>query len=221
VGDTSGRRSPPLKSPDPLSVLSRLGLSSGKAAELCGVTRRQLSYWTTQGAVEPAGERNGSRPRYGWESLARVLMLKQVRDQGRGVRRAKRVLEEFLRRVSRPCEEWSPDERMEFLGRQAQRLEKAAEWLRGLAVAEQRSANGGRANAALQDELARLACWMQRARQSWAGAVSRESGLLADIDACRRVALFADLLEIRIGSAIEAESVPGQEEQACRSQGWH
>lgn len=201
MGEVSGRRSPPLKSPDPLSLLGRLGLSSGKAARLCGITRRQLSYWAAQGAIELQGRNDGARPRFGWESLARILLLKQVRDQGRGVRRAKKAMQEFLHHGRWPADEWSVEQRMEFLRRQAERLQAAATRMRELAL-QQQGGDGGEQDADLQCEIATLAVWLQRARQGWAAAIGRENGFLADIDTCRRVALFADLLEFRIAAAL-------------------
>lgn len=201
MGEFSSRRLPPLKLPDPLGLLGRLGLSSGKAARLCGVTRRQLSYWAAQGAIELNGVRKSARPRYGWDCLARVLLLKQVRDQGRGVRRAKRAMQEFLRPERWPSEEWSAEQRMQFLGQQAQRLQAAAKRLRYLTL-QKRRGDGGQGCARLEEDLAALAGWLQRARQGWASALGRENGFLADIDTCRRVALFADLLEARIAAAL-------------------
>ena len=79
----------------PAEVLGRLRLTAGKAAELCGVSRRQLCYWTDKGIIPCRnGGRSPDAPRriYDFAGLRKALMLKRLMDEGRGLRRAVREL---------------------------------------------------------------------------------------------------------------------------------
>jgi DNA-binding transcriptional MerR regulator len=61
-------------------LLERLELGIGQAAQLCGVSIRQLSYWTDKGIIKPA-EQGGSRT-YDYGSIEKVCLIKQALDQG-------------------------------------------------------------------------------------------------------------------------------------------
>jgi len=78
-----------------MEVFGRLRLTAGKAAELCGVTRRQLCYWTDKGIIPCVSGGNGrdsSRRIYDFNGLRKALALKRLMDEGRGLRRAVREL---------------------------------------------------------------------------------------------------------------------------------
>jgi len=61
-------------------LLERLELGIGQAAQLCGVSIRQLSYWTDKGIIKPA-DQGGSRT-YDSASIEKVCLIKQALDQG-------------------------------------------------------------------------------------------------------------------------------------------
>jgi DNA-binding transcriptional MerR regulator len=61
-------------------LLSKLRLGIGQTAELCGVSIRQLSYWTDKGIVKPVDE-DRSRS-YDYTAIERVSLIKQALDQG-------------------------------------------------------------------------------------------------------------------------------------------
>ena len=76
-------------------IFGRLRLTAGKAAELCGITRRQLCYWTDKGIIPcctGGNDRDPLRRIYDFNGLSKVLMLKRIMDEGRGLRRAVREL---------------------------------------------------------------------------------------------------------------------------------
>jgi len=76
-------------------VFRRLRLTAGKAAELCGITRRQLCYWTDKGIIPCVSGGNTadiSRRIYDLNGLCKALVLKRLMDEGRGLRRAVREL---------------------------------------------------------------------------------------------------------------------------------
>lgn len=72
-------------------LLSRLNLNAHSAARVCGVSVRQLTYWSDRGLIPTAGAR-----RYGIATLNKVLLIKQALGQGYTLQRAVRLVEERL-----------------------------------------------------------------------------------------------------------------------------
>lgn len=123
---------------DPEELLQNLKLTTGKAAEFCDISRRQLCYWTDKGIVdtvegdeEEFGE-EGARRVYDFTALRRVLLIKQLLEQGRGLKRATREVEGYLQQLQE--EELNSDAdrrtREEALQRQTERLEVLSEQVR-------------------------------------------------------------------------------------------
>ena len=77
-------------------LLERLELGIGQAAQLCGVSIRQLSYWTDKGIVQPT-ERGGSRT-YDYLAIEKVCLIKQALDQGYSLEGAVAEADAFLAR---------------------------------------------------------------------------------------------------------------------------
>lgn len=75
-------------------LLSRLTLNARAAAQVCGISVRQLTYWSDRGLIPTLGAR-----RYGIAALNKALMIKQALDQGFTLQRAARMVEEQLAAV--------------------------------------------------------------------------------------------------------------------------
>ena len=84
-------------------LLGQLELGIGQAAHLCGVTIRQLSYWTDKGIVRPK-ERGGSRI-YNYPAIEKVCLIKQALDQGYSLEGAVAETEAFLARREKEQQE--------------------------------------------------------------------------------------------------------------------
>jgi DNA-binding transcriptional MerR regulator len=84
-------------------LLERLELGIGQAAQLCGVSIRQLSYWTDKGIIEPR-ERGGSRT-YDHRAIEKVCLIKQALDQGYSLEGAVQEADAFLVRRAKEQEE--------------------------------------------------------------------------------------------------------------------
>jgi DNA-binding transcriptional MerR regulator len=80
-------------------LLERLELGIGQAAQLCGVSIRQLSYWTDKGIVTPSDE--GSSRTYDYSAIQKVCLIKQALDQGYALEGAVAEAEAFLEREER------------------------------------------------------------------------------------------------------------------------
>jgi len=75
-------------------LLERLELGIGQAAQLCGVSIRQLSYWTDKGIVQPTD--GGNSRTYDYPALKKVCLIKQALDQGYSLEGAVTEAEAFL-----------------------------------------------------------------------------------------------------------------------------
>ena len=81
---------PTLPTFDPLlwEALPDLNLNIAQTAELCGISVRQLGYWTRQGYVTAQGK--GTRRTYGLESVRRLLAIRKAMNSGLSLRQALR-----------------------------------------------------------------------------------------------------------------------------------
>jgi len=115
-------------------LLDRLGLGIGQAAHLCGVSIRQLSYWTDKGIIKPA-ERSGIRT-YDYAAIEKVCLIKQALDHGYSLEGAVAEAEAFLAHKDREREELTamPDAELQriALGRTEKLVQLADRIRRGL-----------------------------------------------------------------------------------------
>ncbi len=125
---------------DPEELLQGLKLTTGKAAEFCDISRRQLCYWTDKGIIETLegeGEdfgigEDGTRRVYDFTSLRKVLLIKQLLEQGRGLKRATREVEACLQQGQDDALQPNADRRAceEVLQHQTERLVGLADQVR-------------------------------------------------------------------------------------------
>ena len=83
---------PDAPNPDALlwEALPDLMLNIAQTAALCGISVRQLGYWTRQGYVSAQGQ--GARRTYGLEAVRRVLAIRKAMDGGASLRQALRLM---------------------------------------------------------------------------------------------------------------------------------
>jgi DNA-binding transcriptional MerR regulator len=124
---------------EPARLLQQLRLTTGKAAQFCGVSRRQLCYWTDTGIVfsveseEEETSDDASRRSYDFEALYRVLLIQQALKHTPGLRRAAREVEQHLAARRRRGEELATSidqKREDFLTEQADLLDGLAAKIR-------------------------------------------------------------------------------------------
>jgi len=79
---------------DPLlwEALPDLNLNIAQTAELCGISVRQLGYWTRQSYVTAQGK--GTRRTYGLEAVRRLLAIRKAMLSGLSLRQALRSVAE-------------------------------------------------------------------------------------------------------------------------------
>jgi DNA-binding transcriptional MerR regulator len=124
---------------EPALLLQQLKLTTGKAAQFCGVSRRQLCYWTDTGIISSMeGEEeeeadDAARRSYDFDALHRVLLIQQALKHTPGLRRAARDVEQHLSARRRRAEELAnsiEQKREDFLTEQADMLENLATKIR-------------------------------------------------------------------------------------------
>lgn len=74
------------------SALPDLTLNIAQTASLCGVSVRQLGYWTKQGYITASGR--GARRLYGPDALRRILAIRHAMKNGLSLRQSLRALDD-------------------------------------------------------------------------------------------------------------------------------
>jgi DNA-binding transcriptional MerR regulator len=183
---------------DPFSLLERLRLTTGKAAEFCGVSRRQLCYWTDIGLVsanEDEGEEleddgDASRRVYDFAALYKIMLIKQVLAKVKGLRRAAKEINDFLQHRTRERDELqaSIDKKREaFLSQQADRLDNIAKQTKERLV-----------HLRTREKLLSLAEGMLPLQQFAVAIASGSTVLEEDPSACLRLSSLIEQLEARL-----------------------
>jgi DNA-binding transcriptional MerR regulator len=116
---------------DVSDLLTRLRLGIGQAASLCGVSIRQLSYWTDKGIVPPVDE---DRTRtYDYPAIEKVSLIKQALDQGFSLEGAVAEVEAHIKRRDqerKKVEEMSDNDLEQLVLGQAQQMQQLADRIR-------------------------------------------------------------------------------------------
>ncbi|HUT75941.1 MAG TPA: MerR family transcriptional regulator [Armatimonadota bacterium] len=130
TGRTDGKKKG-LTPIDISDLLAGLQLGIGQAAALCGVSVRQLSYWTDKGIVQPVDEERSRT--YDYSAVEKVCLIKQGLDQGYSLEGAVQEADAFLKRREdeRRRVEQLPDSELEqLILQQANHLQQLAERIR-------------------------------------------------------------------------------------------
>jgi hypothetical protein len=62
--------------------LSRLVVGIGEVAEITGVPQRQIRYWQDKGIIQAVVSRDSSTRRYDYLNIKKILLIKQLLDEG-------------------------------------------------------------------------------------------------------------------------------------------
>lgn len=127
MAETARDRSSSSVRPVDLSkLLERLELGIGQAAQLCGVSIRQLSYWTDKGIIEPTGE--GASRTYSYPAIEKVCLIKQALDHGYSLEGAVAEAEAFLAQRDKDQDQLASMGEAELRKRVLERAEKLHEF---------------------------------------------------------------------------------------------
>lgn len=81
-------------------ALPNLNLNIAQTAAICGISVRQLGYWTQQGYVDAHG--SGTRRTYGLPAIRRILAIRQAMSSGASLRQS---LRQITAKTEAPAEE--------------------------------------------------------------------------------------------------------------------
>lgn len=82
--------------------------TSREAADVTGLTQRQLAYWRSSGLIVPSHQTSGGHARYSFSDLVALKSARQLLDTGVSVQKIRRsvaALTEFLPKLDRPLTE--------------------------------------------------------------------------------------------------------------------
>lgn len=82
------------------ALLDRLVVGIGEVAEITGVPKRQLRYWQEKGVIEPVDNAEGATRRFDYLNIKKVLLIKELVDEGYRLDAAKEKVEKRMRTVS-------------------------------------------------------------------------------------------------------------------------
>lgn len=131
-------------------LLAKLRLGIGQTAELCGISIRQLSYWTDKGIIKPMDE-DRSRS-YDYAAVERVSLIKQALDQGYSLDGAVAEADAILQQRDeerRQIEEMSESNLEQLIIEKAENLQQLGERIRRQVRTYRISGDLGRAAASL------------------------------------------------------------------------
>jgi len=81
-------------------VLRRLLVGIGEVSEISGVPQRQLRYWEQKGIIRPVEPGAGVR-RYDYPTVKRVLLIKELLDEGYTLDASARKVEQRVEQLNR------------------------------------------------------------------------------------------------------------------------
>lgn len=81
-------------------LLKRLVVGIGEVSEISGVPQRQLRYWEDKGIISPVEPGSGVR-RYDYPTVKRILVIKELVDDGYTLDAAARKVDERMERLNR------------------------------------------------------------------------------------------------------------------------
>jgi len=131
-------------------LLAKLRLGIGQTAELCGISIRQLSYWTDKGIIKPMDE-DRSRS-YDYAAVETISLIKQALDQGYSLDGAVAEADAILQQRDeerRQIEEMSESNLEQLIIEKAENLQQLGERIRRQVRTYRISGDLGRAAASL------------------------------------------------------------------------
>jgi len=148
--EPSAQDKPALHPIDIGELLAKLRLGIGQTAELCGISIRQLSYWTDKGIIKPMDE-DRSRS-YDYAAVETISLIKQALDQGYSLDGAVAEADAILQQRDeerRQIEEMSESNLEQLIIEKAENLQQLGERIRRQVRTYRISGDLGRAAASL------------------------------------------------------------------------
>ncbi|PXV67979.1 MerR-like DNA binding protein [Dysgonomonas alginatilytica] len=62
--------------------LDKLIVGIGEVSQITGIPTRQIRYWEDKGIIKSLTEEEGKNRRYNYENIKRMLLIKELLDEG-------------------------------------------------------------------------------------------------------------------------------------------
>lgn len=81
-------------------LLNKLVVGIGEVSDISGVPQRQIRYWEEKGIIQPVKEGEGTTRKYNYLSIKKILLIKELLDDGFTLDAAARRVEERMKTLS-------------------------------------------------------------------------------------------------------------------------
>lgn len=81
-------------------LLGRLVVGIGEVANITGVPQRQIRYWEEKGMIQSVKEGEGTTRRYDYLNIKKILLIKELIDDGFTLDAAGKKVEERMRKLN-------------------------------------------------------------------------------------------------------------------------
>ncbi|GJM73360.1 transcriptional regulator [Paenibacillus macerans] len=81
-------------------LLSKLVVGIGEVSEISGVPTRQIRYWEEKGIIHSSKETEGTTRKYDYLNVKKVLLIKELLDDGYTLDAAAKKVEDRMKNIS-------------------------------------------------------------------------------------------------------------------------
>ncbi|WP_088832222.1 MerR family transcriptional regulator [Paenibacillus tyrfis] len=81
-------------------LLSKLVVGIGEVSDITGVPQRQIRYWEEKGIIQSFKEGEGTTRKYDYLSIKKILLVKELLDDGFTLDAAAKKVEERMRIIN-------------------------------------------------------------------------------------------------------------------------
>lgn len=81
-------------------LLSKLVVGIGEVSDITGVPQRQIRYWEEKGIIQSFKEGEGTTRKYDYLSIKKILLVKELLDDGFTLDAAAKKVEERMKMIN-------------------------------------------------------------------------------------------------------------------------
>lgn len=83
-----------------VELLGKLVVGIGEVSDITGVPQRQIRYWEEKGIIRSTKEGEGTTRKYDYLNIKKILLVKELMDDGFTLDAAARKVEERMRTIN-------------------------------------------------------------------------------------------------------------------------
>lgn len=81
-------------------LINKLVVGIGEVSDITGVPQRQIRYWEEKGIIQSAKEGEGTTRKYDYLNIKKILLVKELLDDGFTLDAAAKKVEERMRTIN-------------------------------------------------------------------------------------------------------------------------